>query len=310
MQTIKNLNDYLVNLSNLEFKNEIQNLIIDTINIQKLFYIYKDQKIDVVAVNDLTISFKPGDINVLMGPSGSGKSTFLNIIGGIFEPSSGSIALNSYNIHRLGSDKLRMYRKKKIGFIFQSKNLIPYLNIEDNIKLGVDLSSRKLQSSKKKEVNNLIERFELTKYRKHLPSEISGGQRQKASISVVLAKDPQIIIADEPTGNLDSKSRDQILDLFLEMKRENPKRIIIIVTHDPAFLKIADFAYYIKDGRISSTLDTIRQPKIHAHGTNKNLIYVDSAKFEKMKEIVSEFKILIDKIENHNEIGGGMDPII
>ena len=297
-----------------DFIKKIKDLLINEISLEDIFYIYKDHKLDVVALNNLSVKFKTGEISVIMGPSGSGKSTLLNVVGGLLTPSSGRISLNHIPIGDLSINQLRHYRKEKIGFIFQSKNLMPYLTVKKNISFALDIAKYSLKEKKIK-LQALIDKFELESLKDHKPDELSGGQQQKVSLAVALANDPQIILADEPTGDLDTGSRNKIIELFTQLKDEDPNRIIIVVSHDPVFLKIADNAFFIEDGAISSTLEIgseqetlgggfqrIVQSENQPTQVDPDSILLKSTQFGELKEDIENILTKLKKIENINKI--------
>lgn len=227
---------------------------IDIVELKNLFYIYKDEKIDVVANKDVNITFKKGTINIIMGPSGSGKTTFLQIIGGLLSPSSGTLKINDIDISELNEADKTQFRRKKVGFIFQNNNLLPQFTVEQNIELVHSVYQEKYSKNKKLELSKIIEKFDLSNRTHHYPSELSGGQIQKAGIIVALCHNPDIILADEPSGDLDTKSRDKLMEIFLSIKQMSAEKIIIIATHDPTFLNIADNAVFLENGTIISKL--------------------------------------------------------
>ncbi len=237
--------------------------IVELKNVSK---IYQMEKVSVKAVDDISFSIEEGSFFAISGPSGSGKSTLLNIIGLTDLPSSGTVLLNGINIydgidlsktHRIPlsiDTKLTDFRRNLLGFVFQTFNLIPVLNVYENIIIPLHLGdSPAIQSMNKKEqdewVDYLIETVGLTNWRKHRPSELSGGQRQRVAIARALVTKCPIILADEPTANLDSTNGDQILDLMLKINKEL-KTTFIFSTHDQKIVKMATHTIRIKDGKI------------------------------------------------------------
>lgn len=202
----------------------------------------------VKAVDGVNIIVKEGEFVAIMGPSGSGKSTCMNLVGSLDVPTRGKIILNGDDISLLDESDLAQIRGKKIGFIFQSFNLIPNLTAKENIMVpmmfqGVDEFERDARAE------TLLNLVELTDRKNHYPSELSGGQRQRVAIARSLANDPEVILADEPTGNLDTKTG-QIVMNFLD-KLNNEGRTIILVTHDPELAQVhADVVYWLKDGKL------------------------------------------------------------
>ncbi|MHA1520123.1 MAG: ABC transporter ATP-binding protein [Promethearchaeota archaeon] len=212
--------------------------------------IYKRGKIEVVALRGLTCDFKAGEITVIMGPSGCGKTTLLNMIGGLDRLNSGKIIVNGEDIAQYNDYQVEQYRRKKIGFVFQFMNLIPELTAEENILLPLELSG-KLTSEKIQFVHSLLEIVGLTDRKTHRPDELSGGEQQRVSVAAALANNPDIILCDEPTGELDTDSKQVIMELLRSVIEQFPGKTMIIVSHDPELKAIADRMYYIRDGMIS-----------------------------------------------------------
>ena len=218
--------------------------------IKDLVKIYKRGIIDVIALRGLSCSFYEGEITVVMGPSGCGKSTLLNLIGGLDRANSGKILVNGENICLLPNKKLDEFRRKKIGYVFQFLNLIPEYSASENI--GIPLILSKISEREKKStISGLLSIVGLTDRENHKPDELSGGEQQKVAIAVALANNPDVILCDEPTGELDSESKGMILDLLTKIIKRYPKKILIIVSHDYEMRKIADKLYYIRDGKVS-----------------------------------------------------------
>jgi len=199
------------------------------------------------AACDINLTINKGDFVAITGPSGSGKSTMMNLVGALDLASNGEIYLDKTDIEHLEESELAQIRGKKIGFIFQTFNLIPTLNALDNVSLpllfqGVDKEEREDRARK------LLESVGLGHRLTHLPNELSGGERQRVAIARALANDPEIILADEPTGNLDSKTGQEILELFKKLNKQG--KTVIMVTHDPNLAKKANRIVKLKDGRI------------------------------------------------------------
>ncbi len=275
---------------------------INELCLENIYYIYKDEKIDVVALKNLTMTFKKGEIYVLMGPSGSGKTTLLNIIGGILKPSSGKYNINNEKNMDISEKQLNSFRHKKIGYVFQNNNLFNFLTIEENLEftlIGYDFPKDK----RNKLIDELLQQFDLTDRRDHTPNELSGGQKQKAGITIALSFNPDILLADEPTGDLDSVSRDLVLKIFKDIHVLYPNKIIIIVTHDPEFLKIATIAYFLEDGSIKSkfTQDDLEvyDNKLKIENVSSSNIQLIAKKFEleKIKANMSEINKSINKVD-------------
>lgn len=302
---------------NIYKKNKIQNkkevnkgIKIQEIKLKNIFYIYKGKGIDVVALRGFNAIFKSGQISVIMGPSGSGKSTLLSIIGGVFNPSSGKITIDDLDISEWNDNERLKYRKNKVGFLFQNRNMLPFLSIKENIKLILRIHHLN-RNHEKERVNDLLLTLGLKDREFHKPTELSGGQRQKASIALALANNPDIILADEPTGDLDSLSRDEIIAVFRKIIIEYPNKIIIIVSHDPAFLKMADIVYFLEDGKIKSSLNSKElKSKLYLESTNLNpqikepIIQVNNFDFDEIKEIIQTLTRKINKIDAMKYING------
>ena len=208
---------------------------------------YVNGKLTVPVLHGIDLSIYEGEFTSIMGPSGSGKSTFMNILGCLDRPTSGSYRLDGEEVAHLGDDELAYVRNKRIGFVFQSFNLLPKLTALDNVALpmvyaGVSKAERKARASQ------LLTDLGLGTRLDHMPAELSGGQRQRVAIARALANDPAIIMADEPTGNLDSKASLDVMHIFTELYQEG--RTIIVVTHEPDIAEYAGRNVVLKDGLI------------------------------------------------------------
>lgn len=208
---------------------------------------YVNGKLTVPVLHGIDLSIYEGEFTSIMGPSGSGKSTFMNILGCLDRPTSGSYRLDGEEVAHLGDDELAYVRNKRIGFVFQSFNLLPKLTALDNVALpmvyaGVSKAERKARASQ------LLTDLGLGTRLDHMPAELSGGQRQRVAIARALANDPAIIMADEPTGNLDSKASLDVMHIFTELYQEG--RTIILVTHEPDIAEYAGRNVVLKDGLI------------------------------------------------------------
>jgi len=210
-------------------------------------YVLGDEKIK--AVDDVDIVINRGDFVAIVGPSGSGKSTMLNLVGALDFATTGDIFLDNINIEHLEESDLAQLRGRRIGFVFQTFNLIPTLTALENVMLpmvfqGVELEERQERAKE------LLEKVGLGERTNHLPGQLSGGERQRVAVSRALANDPEVILADEPTGNLDTKRGEEIADMFNKLSKEG--KTVILVTHDMYIAKHADKIYRLKDGRIVS----------------------------------------------------------
>ncbi|OGY78624.1 MAG: ABC transporter ATP-binding protein [Candidatus Kerfeldbacteria bacterium RIFCSPHIGHO2_02_FULL_42_14] len=218
------------------------------IELQSIIKTYRMGSENFNALDGITATIKDGEFIAIMGPSGSGKSTLANIIGGLDTPSSGKIFVNKEDISRAWDRALSHYRNKKVGFVFQTFNLQPHYTALENVMLPLIFSKVRLRARKKKAVA-CLEAVGLGDRMKHKPGELSGGQRQRVSIARSLANNPEIIIADEPTGNLDSKRSTEIIALLKKL-REEKNITLIIITHDMNIAHQADRVIYIQDGKI------------------------------------------------------------
>ena len=200
----------------------------------------------VVALDHVSFSVNKGEFVAIVGASGSGKSTLLHLIGGVDRPTSGKVYIDGKDICSLSDDKLAIFRRRQIGLIYQFYNLIPILNVEENITLPLSLDNREVD---KERLNDLLKLLGLQNRKNHLPNELSGGQQQRTSIGRALITNPTIILADEPTGNLDSKSSDEIVALLKKSNKEL-NQTIIMITHNMEIAKVADRIIKIEDGKI------------------------------------------------------------
>lgn len=218
----------------------------EIVKVSNLTKIYGKDNTKVIALDNVSFSVEKGEFVAIVGASGSGKSTLLHLIGGVDRPTSGKVFVNGKDVYELDDDKLSIFRRREVGLIYQFYNLIPILNVEENITLPLDLDNRKVD---KIELNELINLLGLEDRRSHLPNELSGGQQQKVSIGRALITHPSVVLADEPTGNLDSKSSDEIVSLLKKMNKEY-KQTIIMITHNLEIAKVADRIIKIEDGHI------------------------------------------------------------
>jgi putative ABC transport system ATP-binding protein len=223
----------------------------DFIHLDEVTKIYQKGKIRVLALNELSLSIKRGEAVAIFGPSGSGKTTLLNLIGGLDSPSSGKIMVGGLPIHDLGPEQLNAYRREHVGFIFQSLNLYPTLTVSENIFHQGQLASDAGEMVLIERVETLVERLDLTARKNHLPEALSGGEQQRVAIGMALIKNPSIIIADEPTGELDTANTRKIIQLVGQVKVDFPQTTFIVVSHNPAWQEVADHVYFLEDGKIA-----------------------------------------------------------
>lgn len=196
-------------------------------------------------LKDISLQVMQGEFVSIMGPSGSGKSTLLYILGGLDTPTSGHVLLNGTDISGFGDEKMSRIRRQKIGFVFQFYNLIPNLNVEENIMLPLLLDGKKM-GGYRKQLEQILEIVGLSDRRRHTPRELSGGQQQRVAIARAVSYDPSILLADEPTGNLDEDTQDEIMEIFKGLAYEEQK-CIILVTHSPVVASLADEVYALTD---------------------------------------------------------------
>lgn len=206
---------------------------------------YGEGEAAVYALDGVDLSVGQGKIYVILGPSGSGKSTLLNMIGGLDSLDSGSISVAGKDISRVGKKELTNYRRESVGFVFQYYNLIPDLTVQENIEVVSDIAENPL------DIEEVLDALDIKKYRRRFPKELSGGQQQRVAIARALIKNPKLLLCDELTGALDTKSSCQVLQ-FIEKVNQQFGTTIIIITHNEAIAKMADYIVRIKDGRIAS----------------------------------------------------------
>jgi putative ABC transport system ATP-binding protein len=220
------------------------------VELQDVRKVYPLGKVEVEAVKGVSFSIERGDFIAIAGPSGSGKSTILNMLGCVDRPTSGSVLINGQPIKDLSDKALTTLRHETLGFIFQSFNLIPVLNVYENIEFPLLLGKNGPKGKEKTEwIDYLIGEVGLEQWRTHKPNELSGGQRQRVAIARALVTKPQIVLADEPTANLDSATGEQILDLMKRINREM-ETTFIFSTHDAKIVELADHVVRLKDGLV------------------------------------------------------------
>ncbi|MCI8794800.1 MAG: ABC transporter ATP-binding protein [Bacilli bacterium] len=218
----------------------------DILKVEGLTKIYGKGENQVIALDNVSFSVKKGEFVAIVGASGSGKSTLLHLIGGVDRPTSGKVFIDDNDIYAMNDDKLAIFRRRQVGLIYQFYNLIPILNIEENITLPMELDGRKVDQAS---LDELLESLGLSARKKHLPNELSGGQQQRTSIGRAMITKPAIILADEPTGNLDSKASDEIVEL-LKLSNKKYNQTIVMITHNLDIAEAADRIIKIEDGHI------------------------------------------------------------
>ncbi|MFL1673599.1 ABC transporter ATP-binding protein [Paenibacillus dendritiformis] len=217
------------------------------LQIEHLSKIYGKGESSVKALDDVSFSVQKGEFVAIIGPSGSGKSTLLHLLGGVDRPTSGKILVDNTDMYSLNETQLAIFRRRQIGLIYQFYNLIPVLTVEENITLPLLLDKQKVD---RKQLDDLVKTLSLQQRLNHLPNQLSGGQQQRVSIGRALIGNPAIMLADEPTGNLDSKNSSEIIDL-LKMCNKTYQQTLIVITHDERIALQSDRVISIEDGRIA-----------------------------------------------------------
>ena len=212
------------------------------------------------AVDDVSFSVEKGEFVAIVGASGSGKSTLLHLIGGVDRPTSGKIFVDGNDISKMNDDKLAVFRRRQVGIVYQFYNLIPILTVEENITLPCDLDGRGVDRER---LEMILDSFGLRARRKHLPNQLSGGQQQRTSIARALINNPSLVLADEPTGNLDSKSSEEVMSM-LKMCNQSYGQTVIMITHNLDIAKQADRIITISDGKIVEVGQGLGRPCLSA----------------------------------------------
>ena len=220
----------------------------EILRVENLTKIYGKGENEVIALNNVSFSVNKGEFVAIVGASGSGKSTLLHLMGGVDRPTSGKVFIDDKDIYSFNDDKLAIFRRRQVGLIYQFYNLIPILNVEENITLPLALDNRKVDPEV---LNDLLKRLGLENRRNHLPNQLSGGQQQRTSIGRALITNPSIILADEPTGNLASKASDEIVEILKKSNKEL-NQTIIMITHNMEIAKECDRIIKIEDGKIAN----------------------------------------------------------
>ena len=218
----------------------------EILKVENLNKTYGKGENQVKAVDNISFSVEKGEFVAIIGASGSGKSTLLHLIGGVDRPTSGKVYIDGKDIYTLNDDNLAIFRRRQVGLIYQFYNLIPVLNVSENITLPTKLDGRKVNEAK---LNDLLKTLGLEKRRNNLPNQLSGGQQQRVSIGRAMINEPALMLADEPTGNLDSKASEEIISL-LRLSNKKYNQTVIIITHDEKIALEADRIITIDDGRI------------------------------------------------------------
>lgn len=218
----------------------------EILKVENLTKVYGKGENEVRALNGVSFSVEKGDFVAIIGPSGSGKSTLLHTLGGVDRPTGGKVLVNGQDVYSRSDEQIAVFRRREVGLIYQFYNLIPVLNVEENMSLPVLLDGRNVNRDRLRE---LIRELDLVGREKHLPNQLSGGQQQRVSIGRALMNSPSIVLADEPTGNLDSKNSHEIVELLKRMNREY-NQTLIMITHDESIALQARRIIAIEDGKI------------------------------------------------------------
>jgi putative ABC transport system ATP-binding protein len=230
------------------------------IEIKNLTKVYRENGNEVVAVDNIDLTFEQGEFTTIVGPSGSGKTTFLNMVGGIDSPTEGKILVDNVDITRLRSSELIDFRMRNIGFVFQSYNLIPVLTARENVEFIMFLQKQSKEARNKRSAE-MLEAVGLSDRMNSRPSKLSGGQQQRVAVARALASKPKFILADEPTANLDSKSAEKLLEI-MEMLNHEHNTTFIFSTHDPRVVKKAHRVITLVDGKVASDVNTQIHEKV------------------------------------------------
>ncbi len=222
--------------------------ILKTVDLNKAFFMGET----IYAVNNVNIEIMPGEIAVIVGPSGSGKSTLLSLLGGLDRPISGDVLINGQSFASLNEDRLAIMRRKSIGYVFQFFNLIPHLTAQENVELPMAITGEPTKAIRER-ATYLLEQVGLGPRRGHRPNQLSGGEQQRVAIARALANRPAVVLADEPTGNLDSKTRNAVIELFSHFNKQE-KQTFVIITHDESLANYAHRVIHLRDGKVESVV--------------------------------------------------------
>ncbi len=217
------------------------------IKTEKLKKVFRTEEVETTALNDIDMEVSDGEFLAVMGPSGCGKSTLLNILGLLDNPTNGKYWFNGVEVSRHKERQRTNFRKGNIGFVFQSFNLIDELNVFENVELPL-LYLRMKSSERKRKVNEILDRMQISHRKKHFPQQLSGGQQQRVAVARAVVTNPRLILADEPTGNLDSKNGEEVMELLEELNKEGTT--IVMVTHSPSYADRASRIMHLFDGHI------------------------------------------------------------
>ena len=219
----------------------------EILKVENLCKTYGSGENEVKAIDNVSFTVQKGEFIAIIGPSGSGKSTLLHILGGVDKPTSGKVYMDGNDVYKQNDEQLAIFRRRQVGLIYQFYNLIPVLNVTENITLPVLMDGQEINESR---LNELLDTLKLKGRENHLPNQLSGGQQQRVSIGRALMNAPAVVLADEPTGNLDSKNSQEIIDL-LKLSNQKYNQTLIIITHDENIALQADRIIAIEDGKIT-----------------------------------------------------------
>ncbi len=265
---------------------------------ENVIKIYKSGDIEVIALRGLDLRVDKGELRAIVGPSGSGKTTLINLIGGIDRPSAGKIIVDGINIGLLPEKQLMEYRRKHVGIVFQFFNLIPVLTALENVELPMVLAGVPREKRRKRAIE-LLRLVGLEERMNHRPDQLSGGEQQRVAIAAALANDPPLILADEPTGELDTATSRQIAEIFKQLSKELGKTVII-VTHDVAIASLADRISRIEDGKIISTITPAELKLLEIESLAKHEVI---KRLEERKKAIEEEINRIEKAFKEGKIG-------
>ena len=220
----------------------------EIIRTENLTKIYGKDDTAVTAVDHLNLAFEAGVFTAVVGTSGSGKSSLMHLLGGVDNPTEGTVRVEDVDIFKLGDERRSILRRRKIGFVFQEYNLIPVLTVEENIAMPALLDGKVVN---REEIDELMNSLGIYERRKHLPNELSGGQKQRVAIGRAMINHPPVILADEPTGNLDKRNSEEVIELLLKAVRER-EQTLVLITHEPDIAAMADRILHLEDGKIIS----------------------------------------------------------
>ncbi len=259
-----------------------------------LFKIYKAQDLEVVALRGLDLDVMAGEMVGIVGASGSGKSTFLNILAGYDKPSAGEIRVGERNLLHITAKEAEDYRLRNVGFVWQqtARNLVPYLTALENVELPMILAGRKAKYRVERS-KELLEAVGLSHRLNHKPNQLSGGEQQRVAIAIALSNEPELLLADEPTGELDSETANEILDIFKSL-RDIYQTTIIIVTHDEAVATRVDRVVIVRDGRASAeivSLPDFRRPGAESNNKSEFILVDSSGRLQLPREYVDNLRI-------------------